>query len=556
VYGHILCWKGAVFIRQFISRAARIEPELKPLFQELELVSLRLSNLAFSVPDPKQRESWQRQTAELSDRKETLERDLATKSAAFRQQQALLQLTSDDVRKALPQKAALIDVLEYSQFSPPAGGKGELSGERRLVAFVVRHDQPIVQVDMGPAAPIVETMAFWLDRINKGSATDSGRDRSAVELRALVWQKLEPHLGGIDTVLVSPDGELGRLPFGALPGKKAGTYLIEDLNIVVVPVPRLLTLVHRPDSAKPLQNRAVIVGDVAFDADPTSNTKGSPVPTLMAEATHRSALRFGDESFGPLLGTKQEINEIAALHAERFGASQHKTIRGAAATENALRTEAPNCAYLHLATHGFFRPSDQRQEGVQPNRMSWSFENQEQVVGVHPGLQCGLALAGANRKQVAGRPEQPAQDDGILTAIEVASVDLRDVELVTLSACETGLGKTAGGEGVLGLQRAFQIAGAKNVVASLWKVNDQATAALMRLFYHKLWAEKKSPAVALREAQLWILNNPDQIQTLTVARGPNFGKVVQLADSGKKAEGHKRSSPYLWAGFVIAGSGN
>jgi CHAT domain-containing protein len=127
--------------------------------------------------------------------------------------------------------------------------------------------------------------------------------------------------------------------------------------------------------------------------------------------------------------------------------------------------------------------------------------------------------------------------------------------LVTLSACESGLGKTASGEGVLGLQRAFQIAGARNVVASLWKVDDQATAALMKVFYHKLWVEKKTPAVALREAQLWILNNPDQISTIAT-RGPNFGKVVQLADSGKKSEGHKRSSPYLWAGFVVAGSGN
>jgi CHAT domain-containing protein len=78
----------------------------------------------------------------------------------------------------------------------------------------------------------------------------------------------------------------------------------------------------------------------------------------------------------------------------------------------------------------------------------------------------------------------------------------------------------------------------------------------MRLFYHKLWVEKKKPAVALREAQLWILNNPDQISAVVTAQGLNFGKVVQLAESSKQAEGHKRSSPYLWAGFVIAGSGN
>jgi CHAT domain-containing protein len=155
----------------------------------------------------------------------------------------------------------------------------------------------------------------------------------------------------------------------------------------------------------------------------------------------------------------------------------------------------------------------------------------------------------------ANTPVAADQDDGILTAVELSGLDLGHTDLVVLSACETGLGQTAGGEGVLGLQRAFQIAGAKNVVASLWKVDDQATAALMRLFYHKLWAEKKTPTVALREAQLWILNHPDEIPMLAASRGMKFAKVVPLPDSGKRAQSPKRSSPYLWAAFVISGTG-
>ena len=112
----------------------------------------------------------------------------------------------------------------------------------------------------------------------------------------------------------------------------------------------------------------------------------------------------------------------------------------------------------------------------------------------------GIALAGANR-----RPAPIGADDGILTALEVASLDLSGCDLAVLSACETGLGMTAGGEGLLGLQRAFQVAGAHAVVASLWSVGDKPTQALMARFYENLWRKNLPPAAALREAQLSML---------------------------------------------------
>ena len=121
------------------------------------------------------------------------------------------------------------------------------------------------------------------------------------------------------------------------------------------------------------------------------------------------------------------------------------------------------------------------------------------VTGWHPGLLSGLVLAGANQ------PTEPDRDDGILTAIEVASLDLTNVDLAVLSACETGLGEVAGGEGILGLQRAFQTAGARSVVAGLWKVPDRATQMLMTRFYENLWDKKMSKLEALRQAQIWML---------------------------------------------------
>src|SRR5262249_50869948 len=104
-----------------------------------------------------------------------------------------------------------------------------------------------------------------------------------------------------------------------------------------------------------------------------------------------------------------------------------------------------------------------------------------QISGNHPGLLSGIALAGANL------PPRPGEDDGIMTALEVSSLDLQNVELAVLSACETGLGQTAGGEGTLGLQRAFQVAGARTTITSLWSVDDAATQTLMVEFYKRLW---------------------------------------------------------------------
>ena len=122
-----------------------------------------------------------------------------------------------------------------------------------------------------------------------------------------------------------------------------------------------------------------------------------------------------------------------------------------------------------------------------------------EVAGNYPGLLSGLVWAGAGNPH---RPGLRALDlgAGLMTAEEVAELDLGGCALAVLSACETGLGRTAGGEGVLGLQRAFGEAGCRTVIASLWKVDDEATRALMGHFYRCLWEEGLPPLEALRRA--------------------------------------------------------
>ena len=154
-----------------------------------------------------------------------------------------------------------------------------------------------------------------------------------------------------------------------------------------------------------------------------------------------------------------------------------------------------------------------------------------EICGYDPGLLSGIVLAGANQKD---NPE------AILTAMEVSELRLEGVDLAVLSACETGLGTSAGGEGVLGLQRSFQVAGARSVVAGLWQVPDDATRKLMSEFYQNLWTRKMSKVEALRAAQIWMLKEGAK-------RGMTYAK--------DDAEAQKSQSlpPFYWAGFVLAG---
>ena len=122
-----------------------------------------------------------------------------------------------------------------------------------------------------------------------------------------------------------------------------------------------------------------------------------------------------------------------------------------------------------------------------------------------------------------------------------------------MSACETGLGDVAGGEGVFGLQRAFHVAGTKNVIASLWKVDDRSTAALMKVFYLKLWKEGKPPITALRETQLFILRNPAIIDEIATTRGFDFSRPSTLPDDGRPHSEMHRTDVRKWAAFVLSG---
>jgi CHAT domain-containing protein len=261
-----------------------------------------------------------------------------------------------------------------------------------------------------------------------------------------------------------------------------------------------------------------------------------------------------------LPATQREVTLIEKLYHQDFGTAGIETLEENRATKAAFLAEAGRYRYLHLATHGFFiqekpaSPAAQAQRGARFGGMLGGPQSAE----LHAGLLSGLALAGANQAGKAVGSDGAAGDpgaSGILTAEEIGAQNLDGVQLVMLSACETGLGKAAGGEGLLGLQRSFQVAGARSVVASLWKVPDEATKALMGAFYTNLWQRKLSPLESLRQSQLAMLRSYDsQAGRL---RAPDFSQTAALPKGGAvenpAAARRTRSPPADWAAFVLSG---
>jgi CHAT domain-containing protein len=212
--------------------------------------------------------------------------------------------------------------------------------------------------------------------------------------------------------------------------------------------------------------------------------------------------------------------------------------------------DLPAVRYAHLATHGFFAdPEFQKAARLDPDLFQ-RLTTDRQLGARSPLTLCGLVLAGANR---AGPDAAP--DCGILTAEGIVGLRLEKLELAVLSACESGLGPVdERGEGVFGLQRAFHVAGCRTVIASLWQVEDDATAALMGLFYRKLWLERKEPLQALREAQLYLYRHPQAVPALAKLRSADFA-VTELPRVAPAAAGEagRRAPVRQWAAFTFSG---
>jgi CHAT domain-containing protein len=526
-YRQVLAWKGVVFLQQQERRrlagllSSNTTSKVRPLVQQLREVNRLLAALTFAPFNARTASSRRQQAEKFTQRKEELEGRLAHLSAAFREQKQHADLTAHQLQRLLPADTVLVDFLFYTH---PDYSQTERSKRwpRRLSAWVVRRGQPLVRVDLGPAEPIEVAVSTWRQALARQAAAGA----AGQTLHRLLWQPLAKHLGGAKTVLLSPDGALAQLPFAALPGRKKGSYLIEDVALAVVPVPQLLPQMLAPvPKQKRLKPSLLLVGDVNFDSTWPAATGGDD----------RGFSREGPPSWGKLPATSAEADAVRGSFSRLFKGGTVTDLREEEARKGAVRQALQKSRYAHLATHGFFAPPELRSAlAAEGAAGSAGLFGREGVTGWHPLLLSGLVLAGANKEA------KPGEEDGILTALEVSEMDLGRLELAVLSACETGLGQQAGGEGLLGLQRAFAVAGCRSVVASLWKVDDRATQALMAEFYRVWWGKEiVSRALALRQAQLSLLREGVR------------GMVRDPLPAAKKKD--NRLPPYYWAAFVLSG---
>lgn len=363
-------------------------------------------------------------------------------------------------------------------------------------------------VDLGNSEEVDKVVASWLRCVSAGAAGNGvvpGKEqqkrdsavedeqanapREKVDLKLLaeaVWTPIVRKLPeGAKRLYINPSGSLEQLPWGSIVGSKD-----DGCAVTLLGSPReLITL------------------------------KQGTVQTTKADDYASPVLVVGDVAFGdaPLLpATRKEASEVCSLVKDT--GHDYKLLTQSDADKKRVCEELEKCSYAHLATHGYFVSGDNHQPQVSGNRRQRLFRVSDNVVlvgGRNPLLLSGLVLAAQSGQTTSDR----------LTAEEIVSLDLSKCKLIALSACETGLGRHVANQGAMGLRAALHSAGAKTILMSMWKVDDDATCYLMQRFYHYLWNQKMCPSLALASAQKDVREQP------------------------------KWRAPFYWAAWQIAGRG-
>jgi CHAT domain-containing protein/Tfp pilus assembly protein PilF len=489
----------------------RFNQEDRAALDRLTEAYSRIAKLVLDGPQGMTSEQYRDRVKTLEEQAEKFEAEISRRSDEYRAKS--LPVTLEAVQAAIPDDAALIEFASYRPFNPKAAKDDDAYGRPRYVAYVLRRQGEIEYKELGEAKAIDDDVARLRKALSDPNRSDVRRLARAMDDKIMrpVRTLLGGAQGGTRRLLIAPDGLLNLIPFAALVDEQ-GRYLVERYTISYLTSGRdLLRLKLAPRSS----NAPLIVANPAFGR----------VETLAAQSGQGSGDgQSGDQVWGQidpdmdffqsLPGSEYEALAIKAL---LTGASMLLRER---ATETALkRAKAPRV--LHIATHGFFlgdqesSPMEiQSSAGDNPLRLAMLLSKRAAKID-NPLLRSGLALAGANERR-------SGDDDGLLTAMEVASLDLWGTRLVVLSGCDTGVGEVRNGEGVYGLRRALVLAGSETQVLSLWPVSDKETRGLMTGYYRRL-LKGEGRGEALRQIQLGMLKDA------------------------------KLRHPYYWGSFIQAG---
>ena len=441
---------------------------------------------------------------------EKLENELSRKSALFNNQRKATRISSLDIQKNLQRDEVAIEFVKFNLYNK------KWTDSIIYAAYILRKNDSVPvfvplceEKQLGKyfsstsGSSNIKTI-YRSDPIDE----DNKPSISGDSLYALVWKPLLPYLTGIKKINYSPAGLLYKVAFQALPTGDS-SLLMDKYELNQFTSTRQLALIGEN---RLKDNSIALFGNAIFSMDSITVVKNIPasnsVNTLISATVERSDTKGG---WKQLEGTANEIASIKTLFDENKITSRSYVQESA--TEEQFKSLSGNSpTMLHLATHGFFLPDPvkKKQEGfAADNRNAFTLADD-------PLLRSGIVLSAANRVW-GGEPPIAGREDGIVTAYEIAQMDLSKTDLVVLSACETALGDIKGNEGVFGLQRAFKLAGVKNMVLSLWKVPDAETAELMKIFY------------------TYYLQ----------------GKTARGSLAAAQKEMRKKYAPFYWAAFVL-----
>ncbi|MDJ0519302.1 MAG: tetratricopeptide repeat protein [Trichodesmium sp. MO_231.B1] len=477
-----------------------LTPENQKLLDDLTSTSTQLANLYYRKYENRPPlEQYRQQLATLNAKAEKLEEDLSLASVEFRK--ISQPVTIEIVQPLIPTDAALVEIMQYKPFNPKAK-RGEKWGQPHYAAYILHSTGAPQWLDLGAAEPIHQAVTEFRNTLsNEPNRKEEELKKAIAETKAtartldkLVMEPIRQKLGNAKHILLSPDSQLNLIPFAALVDEN-NQYLVENYTITYLTSGRDLI---RIDLDFPTKQAPILVA--APNYNEPGKTTLEPLATNNSRSSNQRSPDAENLKFGLLFNTKVEAEAIEPM-------LNVKALMGSEATENAIK-QVKSPEIVHIATHGFFLedletppPSDFGRGGL-ILESDFGIQALPFVPVENPLLRSGIALAGANIRK-------SGTEDGIMTALEIANLNLAGTKLVVLSACDTGVGEVNVGEGVYGLRRALSIAGSESQVISLWKVDDSTTKDLMIDYYERVLnkQEPEGRSEALRQVQLGMLEN-------------------------------------------------
>ncbi len=430
---------------------------------------------------------------EMEDEANLLEKELSIESDVFNKERRSRKVTWKDIQGQLSNNEATIEFVAFNFYQDK-----HFTDDKFYMALII--DDTCKYPHLVEIGTEDDISVMLESNLSNSNISDYILEKSvSKDLYNTLWKPVSEFLDNKQTIYISVAGIINKISIGSLidPGNN---YLLEKFNLHFINSSRNLVI---KEKAKIDVQKALIYGGIDYDVEPSKmreaaiqyNEKllGSKIDSTMLSVSHSKDKWIQTWRF--LEGTNTEATELQLLMEDNGWDA--RLLSGHKANEESFKAlSGKSPGVMHIASHGFF--FEEQSIPAPIDFFNKARKNGDDIV--NPMYRSGIILAGANHVW-KGNTAPRGVEDGILTSYEVANTNLSRTKLVVLSACETGLGDIKTGEGVYGLQRAFQLAGVNSLIMSLWTVPDKETIELMKKFY-SYWFETGDEYAAFQKAQL------------------------------------------------------